>query len=377
MNKSQEKVYLDYASATPVSQEVLSAMKPFWSDVFGNPQSRHSYGRKAQKAVNQARKQIANTLSVQESELVFTSGATEANALAMIGRWRAENRGGNILTTTTAHTSQRSTTNIDGLQVTSIKVNDSGRLTKKNLRSQISKDTVQVSVPYVNSEIGTIQPTQKVREVIADTNSNISLHLDASQAGLYLSVRPEDMNADMVTVNSPKLYGPKGVGLLWVKSGTAMAGMLPTTESTVIDDYQSLRPGTPPVPLIIGFAEALSQAQSAHKARAKEVSAVRDFAINELQNEFPDLIINGSLQNRVANNVNFSLPDTDHDYLVTKLDTAGIVVSASTACQSDQDGSVVIKALPGDNNAGVRVTLGKDTTQGSVKRFISALKQTV
>jgi len=360
-----------------VSKEARSAMKPFWSDEFGNPQSHHSYGRKAQEAVSQARKEIADTLSVQESELVFTSGATEANALAIIGRWRAEGRNGKMLTTTAAHASQRSAKNVNDLQITRIEVDGSGQLTKKALTSQTSKNTALISVPYVNSEIGTIQSTEKIREVIADKNGNTYLHLDASQAGLYLSVRPEDIDADMVTVNSSKLYGPKGVGLLWIKSGTPMAGLLPTNQSTAIDDYQSLRPGTPPVPLIVGFAEALSRAQSAYHMRAEEVSAVRDFAINELRNQFPELIINGSLEDRVANNISFSLPDTDHDYLVARLDKAGIAVSASTACQSDQSGSSVIKALPGSNSAGVRVTLGKSTTKASIKKLVSALRKAV
>ncbi|PSO45490.1 MAG: hypothetical protein BRC25_02140 [Parcubacteria group bacterium SW_6_46_9] len=340
-----DTVYLDYASSTPVRDGVKKAMEPYWSDVFANPQSQHSSGKEARAAVTDARETIANMLSVQPSEIVFTSGATEANALAVQGylktldeNWRR------LITTQTAHSSQRHADAGIKTQKELLVGKDEGRLVPDQVTSAVVSDNDLISIPYVNSEV------------------------------LYLSVRPEDTGADMMTTNSHKLYGPKGVGLLWVRSGTPMTSLLPTKKDQVVGDYQTLRPGTLPVPLIVGFAKALELAQKNFQKRAKQVSAVRDFALTELQKTFPEIVINGSVEHRVANNINVSFPAVDHDYLATKLDKQGVIVSTASACQSGQSGSTTIKALPSRSNSALRISLGRDTNRAAIRRLVDTLE---
>jgi len=372
---NEDTVYLDYASSTPARFEVKKAMEPYWSDVFANPQSRHSFGKHARAAVTDARKMIANVLSVRGSELVFTSGATEANALAVQGYLKTldENRR-RLITTQTAHSSQRHADAGIKVQKQLLVGSDGGRLDPSEVVSATKSTKSLVSVPYVNSEVGTIQPTHGIAAQLKKTNKQSLLHVDASQAGLYLSVRPEDTGADMMTINSHKLYGPKGVGLLWVRSGTPMTSLLPTKKDQVVGDYQILRPGTPPVPLIVGFAKALTLAQADFIKRAKQVSAVRDFGLTELQKAFPEIVINGSVEHRVANNISISFRGVDHDYLATKLDKRGVIVSTASACQSGQSGSKVIKALSGNSNSALRITLGKDTKKTAIRRLVDTLE---
>jgi cysteine desulfurase len=375
---NKDTVYLDYASSTPVRDEVKEAMEPYWSDVFANSQSQHSSGKKARAAVTDARETMADVLSVQASEIVFTSGATEANALAVQGYLKTldENKR-RLITTQTAHSLQKHAD--AGINTTKklLVGKDEGRLVPDQLATAVRLDNDLISIPYVNSEIGTIQPTRKITANLKKANKQGLLHVDASQAGLYLPVRPEDTDADMLTINSHKLYGPKGVGLLWVRSGTPMTGLLPTKKDQVIGDYQVLRPGTPPVPLITGFAKALALAQADFQKRAKQVSAVRDFALTELQNEFPEVVINGSVEHRVANNISISFRGVDHDYLATKLDKQGVIVSTASACQSGESGSTTIKALPSRFSSALRVTLGEDTDKSAVRRLIEALDNAV
>jgi cysteine desulfurase len=372
---NEDTVYLDYASSTPARFEVKKAMEPYWSDVFANPQSRHSFGKHAQAVVTDAREMIADVLSVRASELVFTSGATEANALAVQGYLKTldENRR-RLIITQTAHSSQKHADAGINTKKELLVGKDEGRLVPDQLATAVRSDNDLISIPYVNSEVGTIQPTHGFAANLKKSNKQGLLHVDASQAGLYLSVRPEDTGADMMTINSHKLYGPKGVGLLWVRSGTPMTSLLPTKKDQVVGDYQILRPGTPPVPLIVGFAKALELAQADFKKRAKQVSAVRDFGQNKLQNTFPEITVNGHVKHRVANNISISFPAVDHDYLATKLDKQGVIVSTASACQSGQSGSKVIKALSGNSNSALRITLGKDTKKTAIRRLVDTLE---
>jgi len=371
---NKDTVYLDYASSTPVRDEVREAMEPFWSEHFANPQSNHSYGKRVQSAVDNARDIIADVLSVQSSELVFTSGATEANALAVTGYVKAQEAGDKkLITTQTAHNSQKYADEQLKAEKELLVGSNGGRLQSQQVVSSVSSKKDLVSVPYVNSEIGTVQPIREISADMKKAEIEAPLHIDASQAGLYLSIRPEDTGADMMTVNGHKLYGPKGIGLLWIRSGAPMKSLLPTNKNTVVGDYQTLRPGTPPVPLIVGFANALKWAQEGFRTRAKEVSQVRDFALKKLQDEFSEMIINGNTKHRIANNINISFPDTNHDFLATKLDKEGVIVSTASACQSSTSGSEVITALPNSVESALRITLGKKADKSAIRQLVAAL----
>lgn len=383
MTADKNNIYLDYAASTPVRSEVLSAMKPYWSDNFANPQSQHAAGRKAAAAIRQSRQKVADTLSVKPSEIIFTSGATEANSLAIQGVKKAAKKdkntphivfgAGSHPSVMKAHQSEEVTAKVP--------LRTTGEIDTEELARALTGDTVIVSVEHVNNEIGTIQPLKEVAEVLSesrnDGNDYPIFHVDASQSGMYCDILPHANDLDAMTVNGHKLYGPKGIGCLWVRSGISLSPVLKSSPTRAVGDYQMLRPGTPPVPLIVGFAEALGWAQSNHQKHRRQVSDVRDYAIEEITQLFPSVMINGSSKNRVANNISFSFPDHDHDYLSTKLDRNGVSVATTSACQSDMQKSQVMQALPNAPDQAIRVTTGVNTSKQDIDILVDSLQSVV
>ncbi len=376
MRKTKDdNVYLDYAASTPVRDEVLKAMQPYWQDDFANPQSSHTHGRQAQDGLQEARELIADTLSVQPNELVFTSGATEANSLAIQGRLQQE-KGGVAVVSAGSHPSLLKTDSAEA-EIKKLPLQASGRIDLSALESVVTDDTAVVSVPYVNSAVGAIEPLREISNQLKNIpeEDQPTFHTDASQAGNFLPLEPEPLGVDMMTINSHKLYGPKGVGLLWVRSGTRLSSVLLSNNEHAVGDYQILRPGTPPVPLIVGFAKALKIAQENHKQATQEVSDLRDYAIDNLLALPADITLNGSRKQRVANNIHISIADTNHDYLATQLDQEGISVATTTACQSSESASVMLAKLPKTPDTGLRITLGLQTNKQAIDRFIAVLEE--
>jgi len=382
MKKNKLDIYFDYAAATPTHPDVKSVMDPYWSDDFANAQSVHSYGKTAETAVSKVRSTVATTLSVQPSEIVFTSGATESNSLALLGSIRAarnSTENPNIIISEVAHASVRNIGESHGREVEVIRapVDGDGRLQPDEIHKLITDDTVLVSCEHANSEIGTIQPVSQIAEVVAAYREKGDgtyplLHVDASQTTVYQSVKPESMNADLLTLNGQKMYGPKGVGVLWVRSGAPMSSLLISPTNRVVGDYQKIRPGTPPTPLVVGFAQALTWAQDNYQKRSGEVTALRDQLIAMLEEEFPDIQINGSREYRIANNVSVTFSNVDHDYLATKLDARGIAVATTSACQSGkQSGSAVLEHIQQDE--AIRISLGISTTKDELEGFMEVL----
>lgn len=382
MKTPQKTIYLDYAAATPVRPAVLKAMEPYWSEVFANPQSIHTPGQEAVDAVKRARSQAAEVLSTQESELIFTSGATEANSLVLVGVVKGST--GNhekVLVSEIAHASvtnaEKSYAN--DMDVVSIPVGADGRLQTEILKDRISPETALISVSHANSEIGTIQPVSDIATVVdkyrRQHNSQYPLlHVDASQSPLYASVRPEKLRADLLTLNSQKMYGPKGVGLLWVRSGTPLVSLHISDSRRQVGDYQRLRPGTPPTPLIVGMSEALSWAQSNYEENSSQVEELRDYLITSLQKELPSVRINGSQEYRIAHNVSITLPETDHDYLAARLDQAGIAAATTSACQARKEGgSDVLRAV--NEESALRFSLGLETTRDELDYVVDTLRK--
>jgi cysteine desulfurase len=261
MRKQNDHVYLDYAASTPVRQEALDAMEPYWQRHFGNPQSSHQQGQKAKEGLHNARKSVAETLGVQASEIIFLSGATEANNIAIQGRLR-QRKNSTALVSAASHPSMWSDDTYD-LNLSKLDLNTDSRIDTTDLKTKAADNVAVVSVPYVNSATGVIEPLQDIRNVLDNigNQNHFVFHTDASQAGCFLPLQPEHLGVDMMTINSDKLYGPKGVGLLWVRSSTALSSVFLSGANHAVGDYQILRPGTPPVPLIVGFAKALSIAQ--------------------------------------------------------------------------------------------------------------------
>ena len=353
-------------------------MQPYWRKKFANPQSAHQHGRKAQAALKQARESVANTLSVQASEIVFTSGATEANTMAVKGRSNAEaNEASTAVISAGSHPSLLSA-DAAGIQTQLLPLQNDARIDQSEITERISDHTAVVSIPYVNSAVGAIEPLSDISNLLSARKGNDGpvLHADASQAGVFLSLQPEPLGVDMMTINSHKLYGPKGIGLLWVRSGIQLSSIFLTETDYVVGDYQALRPGTPPVPLIVGFAKAIELAQKERENNRRAVGQLQDYLLTKLSDLPIEITLNGPRKNRAVYNVNISIADTDHEFLTTQLDQKGVAVSASTACQSMVDtGSPMLANIPDSPDTGLRITLGIDSTTEGIDRLVTAIKE--
>lgn len=388
MESVKKRIYLDYASATPTSDAVLAAMEPYWQEVFANPQAVHQEGQRAHQAIEQARAEIAETLQVKPAELIFTSGATEANSLALVGLARAaaanQEPPPTVAVSSIAHSSVRDIKTAYGQEVTLelLPVDTFGQIDPERLPEYITADTSLVSLSHANSEIGTKQPTARVKSAITKLAGSASrrplLHVDASQTGLYYCVAPERLGADLVTINSAKIHGPKGVGLLWVRSGTPLAPLLASSSRRQVSDYQRLRPGTPPTPLIVGLASALSSAQKNYRQNHKQVKDLQTYFIKQLQSTFSDVRLNGHPTARSPHNISLTFRDIDHDYLATRLDAHGVAVATTSACQARHtSGSSILQELREDDTQALRISLGSKTTQDELDKTLKILKDLV
>ena len=387
------RVYFDYAAATPLDARVLRAMQYVNMDVFANPSSVHREGVRAKTLLRSARVRIARALRAREEEIIFTSGGTESNNLAIFGVVEALFREGraygdmHIITSSVEHVSILKPIAIleaRGVAVTYLPVDEHGQISLENVVKALRKSTVLISLMYVNNEIGTITPLRKItsavlkhyREDKKKTAREFPLfHTDASQAPLFLDCSPERLGVDLLTLDAQKLYGPKGVGLLYKKHGSTLAPILYGGAQE-----GSMRAGTESLALICGFAEALVIAEREHSSAQESVCLLRDSFIRNIEALIPQVIINGDRRERIANNVSITIPDCDMEFLVIKLDHAGIAASSASACLLETGSSYVMKALRGSDlrsTEAIRFTLGKETTKRDIECAVKALKRCV
>jgi len=377
-----KRVYVDWAAATPLLPEAKVAMEPFLTTDFANPSAIHKEGQIARSAVEGARKTIARVLEVRPEHITFTSSGTEANNLAILGLIKQLKESGReyedmeIITTRIEHPSVLKTINhleILGLSVKFVLVDMEGKIDLANLRSLLSDKTVLVSTTYINSEIGTIQPLRSIRKVLGKFASNnktkIFFHIDAAQAPLWQNCQFESTGADILTFDAGKFCGPKGVGILVQSKRTKI---LPILFGGGQED--GLRSGTENVPGIVASAVAFRWAQADFVERSKKTALVRDQLIKELQEEIKGLMINGPTdKNRVANNINISIPGTDTEFLTIVLDKLGYAVSTKSACSVAGSGeSSVVKEISQDSqraSSTLRITLGPGTTHKEVSNL--------
>lgn len=351
-------IYLDNASTTAVSPEVILAMKPYWVENFGNPSSITKGGVIARQAVETARKTIAEYLNARPAEIVFTSGGTEANNLAIFGLINNLEKSGrkisslHLITTNIEHSSVTECfkeLESRGAKLDFLEVGPKGIVNPRDLRKLIKPNTVLVSVGYANNEIGVIQPIKEIAKEIRHTrknNPNIYFHTDASQAGNYLNLSTNELGIDLMTIDAQKIYGPKGIGVLFVKTGVKISPIIFGG-----GQEKGLRAGTENVPLIVGLAKALEIARKNFIKKAQKIKIVRDYFWQKLQKDLPaqagtpTIVLNGDLENRLPNNLNISIPGIDPEFTVLCLDEAGIVCSTKSACDRDADESFVVRAL--------------------------------
>lgn len=372
------RVYLDVAATTPVRPEVLAEMQPYWSRQFGNAGALYEEGREAAAALARARTQVARTLSVRSEEVTFTSGGTEANNLALVGFIRARLRSGlqpkdlHVISTEIEHSSVLAPLReLEALrvQVSFVPVTPEGRIDLAALASLLRPETCLISVHLVNNEIGTIQPIRDVARLLSQRyapEARPRLHTDASQAPLFLDCSLERLGADLMTLDGQKIYGPKGIGVLVHRRSTELVPIM-------VGGGQEggLRAGTEPLALAAGFARALQLAAAEREVVEPRVRGLRDHFIKELLAAVPRAQLNGTSKDRIANNVNVSIPGIDTEFLVIHLDKEGVAVSTKSTCLADEPGSYTVAAL-GKSRAHaistLRITLGTATTEGELTR---------
>lgn len=391
---AKKRVYLDYASTTPLDPRVFSAMKPYFSQKFGNPMSLHSFGKEARGAVEKSRKLAADFLRCEPGEIVFTSGATESNnfaikgtAIAFASRSHRKSRP-HIITTQFEHScvlaSCKKLEEQEMSDVTYIRIPEDGVIRVSDIQKEIRDNTMLVSIMYVNNEIGTIQPLKEIGKLIKNINasrekknlSRILFHTDAVQAVNYLDCTVDNLGVDLLTASAHKIYGPKGVGLLYIRKNT------PIRRIQDGGGHESgLRSGTLNVPGIIGLGASLEITEKERSRNFKIVGKLRDHIITRVMKEIKGVKLNGSKIKRIPANINFTFRDVEGEGMLLGLDLEGIAVSTGSACSAgDLQPSHVLTAIgisEEESHGSLRVTLGKYTTKQEADYFVDTLKGVV
>lgn len=377
-------IYLDHAATTPLDQEVQKAMQPYFSKIFANPGSIHTAGQEALTAIDKARAQVASFLNCETNEVIFTSSATESNNLALKGIIDAtEVKKPHIITTNIEHPAILEVVkNLKDrrIEVTILPVEHDGVVNTNVVRKAIKDKTVLVTIMYANNEIGTIQPIKEIGEIIKKVNkkrsNKIYFHTDATQAAGYLNCDTKNIKVDLLSLSGHKIYGPKGVGILFVKQGTKI-------KPIQYGGHQefNLRAGTLNVPGIVGIGEALNLVKKNREVNNKRVQALRDKLTNKILKEIPESHLNGSQTKCLPNIVNISFDKVEGESIVLNLDFEGIEVSTGSACASGSlEPSHVLLALGLSHlqaHGSIRFSFGKNNTMEEVNRTAEALKKII
>ncbi len=374
-------IYFDHAATTPVDRRVLDAMMPYFSASFGNPSSVHRYGQQAEAALDSARETAASVLHCRPDEIVFTSCGSESDNLALRGAALAmrEKIGANRILTSKAehHAVSKTAEQLEkyyGFQIEWLDVDEHGMVTPATVEKAICNKAALVSVMYANNEIGTINPIREIAEVCH--RHGVLFHTDAVQAAAYLPVDVSALGVDLMSLGGHKLYGPKGVGALYVRKGEPL---IPS--QTGGGQENGLRAGTQNVPYIAGFAEALRLADEEREQRTAHVKPLCDRIVGAVLETIPDSKLTGHLESRLPNHASFVFKDVDGNLLLQLLDAAGFACSSGSACKTgNPEPSEVITSLGFSRDwalGSLRVTLGKDSTPGQVGLFLNTLPSLV
>ena len=362
-------IYLDHAATTPVRSEVLDAMRPYFSEHFGNPSSLHSYGLDARVAVEQARQHVASAIGAAPQEIVFTSGGTESDNLALRGVLRRGSNKDHIITSTIEHPAVLETCKFIeklGHEVTYVSVDHGGRVNPAEVEDAIQENTRLISIMHANNEIGSIQPIGEVGAIAA--SHGVYMHTDAVQSVGKIPVNVKELNVQMLSISSHKIYGPKGVGCLYVQKGTKLTPLIFGG-----GHERGLRSGTENVSGIVGFGEAMRLAIEDF-AINKRIQKLREGLIDAILRDIPATQLNGGRKHRLPNNANFSFSYIEGESLLLRLNAKGIAGSTGSACSSKKlEPSHVLLAIglnPVDAHGSLRLTLGRETTDADV-RYVS------
>jgi cysteine desulfurase len=382
----RQKIYLDYAATTPIDPRVLKVMMPYLKKEFGNPSSIHYFGQKGQEAIDNARAEMAKFLNCLESEIIFTGSATEANNLAILGTVNAlksKVETPHIITTQIEHPAVLEPFRFlekRGAEVTYLPVSKEGIVNFFEIEKAIKKNTVLISIIYANNEVGSVQAIKEISKIVANYRvqndaSKILFHTDAVQAINYLNCDIKELGVDLLTFSAHKIYGPKGVGGLFVKEGSNLTPLIFGG-----GQENGKRPGTENVAGIVGLGEAIKLVKK-EKPKIKKIIKLRNKIIKEVLRIIPGAKINGSLEKRLPNNINFTFPGAEGESIVMALDQEGIAVSTGSACSSKKlEPSFVLMALglaEKDAHCSLRISLGRYTSPKEVEQFLKILPKTI
>lgn len=371
MNK---RVYFDYSATTPMKKEVLEEMLPFFNTEFGNPSSIHSFGRQGKSVLDSARDKVAKTLNAGSNEVFFTGSGTEADNWAIKGvAFANKNKGNHIITTKTEHHAVLHTCEYlekEGFEVTYLDVDEYGLVDVNDVKNAIKDNTILITVMYANNEIGTIQPIKEIAGVAKD--KGIIMHTDAVQAYGNEIIDVNDLGVDLMSISAHKVYGPKGVGALYIKKGTKIHQLIHGGAQE-----KRRRAGTENIPGIVGFGKAAEMAYENIEEHINKLIGLRDKLISEIMEKIPYTRLNGHPTKRLAGNVNISFQFIEGESLLLSLDMVGIAASSGSACTSGSlDPSHVLMSIGLDHetaHGSLRLTIGDLTTEEDVDYVIEKL----
>jgi cysteine desulfurase len=365
-------IYLDHAATTPMRPEVLEAMRPYFSEYFGNPSSLHSYGLDARAAVERARQLVASAIGATPQEIVFTSGGTESDNLAVRGVLQSGSKKDHIITSAIEHPAVLETCKFIerlGHEVTYVSVDRDGRVNPVEVEDAIQENTRLISIMHANNEIGSIQPIAEVGAIAA--SHGIYMHTDAVQSVGKIPVNVKELNVQMLSLSSHKIYGPKGAGCLYVQKGTKLTPLIFGG-----GHERGLRSGTENVSGIVGFGEAMRVAIEDFSDNNR-IQKLSETLIDAVLREIPATQLNGGRGHRLPNNANFSFSYIEGESLLLRLNAKGIAGSTGSACSSKKlEPSHVLLAIglnPVDAHGSLRLTLGRDTSDADVRYVLEVL----
>lgn len=378
---NNKKIYFDYAATTPVHDDVLRAMMPYFQQDFGNPSSIHAWGQEAEGAIEKSRSQIAHFLHVEESEIIFTGCGTESDNLALKGVALARRKttgAYKILISPVEHHAVFHTAqqlrDVFGFEMDFVSVNKYGLVDVDELAKKIDSKTAIVSIIYGNNEIGTINPIKQIGECCRD--HNVVFHTDAVQAAAHLAIDVVDENIDLLSIGAHKFYGPKGVGALYCRKNISMIPVI-----TGGKQERGLRGGTHNVPYIVGMAEAINFISRERSNNSDRYIELRDFLIEGVISNIKKTRLTGHPTNRLPNHASFVFQGVDGNLLLILLDQAGFACSSGSACKTgNPEPSEVLNAIGLSKDwalGSLRVTLGLFTTREQIEQFIKILPNTV
>jgi len=371
-------IYLDHAAATPMSESVLLAMQPFFSKQFYNPSATYLVAREVKHALQEAHENVARVIGARPSEIIFTSGGTEANNLAIRGVMEQFPEG-EVIVGSTEHDSILRPA--ERFTYAPLSVDAQGVVRLSELEAMITDRTVLISVHYANNEVGTIQPMKEVVRVAdivrrqrrkSGNKLPLYVHTDACQAGNYLDINVARLGVDMMTLNGGKIYGPKQSGTLYVGAHVRL-----TPQIVGGGQEWGYRSGTENVAFAVGMATALTEAQGHRQQATRDMQELQKYFIEQLEARIPSVIVNGSRKHRLPNNVHITLPGQDNERLIFALDDRGIMAAAGSACSaSSEEPSHVLRAMgvsDADAQASLRLTMGRATTKADIHYTVQSL----